>query len=83
MKNLYLVTRYIGNGNYDSAVVCAENSDAACLVNLSGRVNAAFEAEHRWTSDPARVTVKHIGAAAPDVELGSMLIVSFYNGEVL
>ena len=79
---LFLISQKENRGydTYDSAVVCAENADAARQMNPSGRGEVRWgDSFSTWCSSPEKVTVRLIGEASPDIAVG-VICASFNAG---
>lgn len=76
--NLYLLTQTQNNNwdTYDSCIVAADSVAEARLIHPGGWVwpNGDF-----WVRHPKDVTVKLIGVAAPNIEMG-VICASFNAG---
>jgi hypothetical protein len=79
---LFLISQNENRGydTYDSAVVCAENADAARQMNPSERGAVRWgDSFSTWCSSPEKVTVQLIGEASPDITIG-VICASFNAG---
>lgn len=76
---LYLISQDVNNDydTYDSAVVAAENDEAARLT-LPGHSRWG-DYYTSWAKNPDQVTVLHIGDAVPGTEAG-VICASFNAG---
>lgn len=70
---LYLISQEVNTGydTYDSAVVAAENEDAARRIMPGGwqEWGSKFSS---WAYDPSQVEVRYLGEAAPEIEAGEI-----------
>lgn len=66
-----------GFDTYDSAVVAADDEDAARMIRPDSDPWGAGSAWLFWTGDPRSVSVQYIGEAAEGTQPG--IILSSYN----
>jgi hypothetical protein len=78
MRNLYLVSRYVEDNEYDvyrGAVVCALSEEGArqiCIDSLYLLFVLSNSSEN--------ISVKYLGKAAQDIELGSVILTDYKAG---
>ena len=69
---LYLISQNQNQkwDTYDLAVVCAPDEDTARIIHPNGTLMLKEWESHSWCESPEYVSVKYIGEAADNLEIG-------------